>query len=34
MGGETGFIFKILLLTIHEQQMGTDDIVPDEHEQY
>jgi hypothetical protein len=29
-----GLVFKILLLTLYELQMGTYDIVPNEHEWY
>jgi hypothetical protein len=29
-----GFVFKIPLLTVHERETGTDDIVPNEHDQY
>ncbi len=29
-----GLVFKVLLITIHEWQMWTDDIAPNRHEQY
>ncbi len=29
-----GLVFKIPLLTVHERETGTDDIVPNEHDLY